>query len=101
MDLSDDERRGEGAVDVLVERVENDAIALKEEEATVSLQGQHEDWWSDVETAMTSYITRRQRLRSRVRPFDERTTVSDNFLADYLLDCSNISKNEKILIQTV
>ena len=37
----------------------------------------------------------------RVTSLDENAAASDNLLADYLLDCSNISKDEKRLIQTV
>ena len=42
MKFSDDELRGEDAIDVLVERVENYVIAFK---------WWHEDWRSDVQTA--------------------------------------------------
>ena len=38
---------------------------------------------------------------SGVRSFDENTTESDNLLADDLFDCSNISNDEKRLIQNV
>ena len=50
---------------------------------------------------MKSYITRRWRCLIQVKSLDENTTVSDNLLADHLLACGNIGKDEKRLIQTV
>ena len=37
----------------------------------------------------------------RVKSHDENTTVSDNLVADCLLECSNISKDGRRLIPTV
>ena len=84
---SDDELRGEDAIDVLVERAGHYVVAHKEEETEA--QAQHEVGRPDVITAKrTNDVVRHTRFQervSRVRSHDEDTTVPGTFLADNLL----------------
>eukprot|EP00975_Prorocentrum_lima_P024187 5089484-Prorocentrum_lima.AAC.1 len=52
------------------------------------------------ETKM-EYITRRRRWFQRLTSLDGETTVSENILADYLLDCSGLTFEHKLMIRTV
>ena len=92
MDLSDDELRGEDAIDVLVERVENYVNAFKEEEAK-----------SLFRPGTRNVVVRCQQPNEPVTSFTRRRRwmVRVRLLADYLLDCNSISRDQMRLIQTM
>ena len=49
---------------------------------------------------MSSYIARRRRWFTRLKYLDEGTTVSDNILADYLLDCAGLTEEQILMVRT-
>ena len=48
-----------------------------------------------------SYISRRKRCYKRLTLLDEATVISENILSDSLMDCSNITEQEKLSIRTL
>ena len=51
--------------------------------------------------SMQSYIARRRRWLQRLHVLDGDTQVSENILADYLLNCSGLTHEQKLMIRTV
>ena len=50
---------------------------------------------------MQSYISRRKRWWTRIRELDSSFNVSETLLADYLLDCAGLTKDQRLMILTV
>ena len=92
MDFSDDQLKGEDAIDELVERLENYVVAFKEDEVKSPFRAGSRiggPMSRQPNEPMKLHMTRRQKGMIRVKSLDE-NTVSDN-----------ISKDEKRLTQTV
>ena len=49
---------------------------------------------------MQSYISRRKRWWTRIRELDSSFNVSETLLADYLLDCAGLTRDQRLMILT-
>ena len=49
---------------------------------------------------MQQYVIRRKRWYDRLKIMDSQTNISENILTDYLLDCSDITETQKLMIKT-
>ena len=104
MDLGLEELAKEGGHDVLIKTIEDYVMQFKADEARDLFHaGTRGVGQLSRQTGepMTSYITRRRRWIQRLQSLDSNTKVSENILADCLLDCSGLSQEQKLMIKTV
>lgn len=103
MDLGENIATGPGRLDKLITAIEGVVLNYKEDEARdVFHAGSRPDGPlpRQVGEPMTGYIARRKRWKARRSPLDTATKVSDIILADYLLDNSGLTSQERLLIRT-
>lgn len=87
----------------LVTKIERIVIQFKQEEAKAlfregsSVSGLISRHPSE---SMQQYGIRRKSLYERLKLMDPSTTISDNILTDYRLDCSNINETQKLMMKT-
>ena len=98
MDSSDDELRGEDAIDVLAERELKTTLSHSRKKRQSLSSGLARGM---VVRYQDSRTYQRRLTPHESSPFDENTTVSDNLVTDYALDCRNIRKDVKKVIEIV
>jgi len=104
MDIGEQDLATEEGVTALIDAMEEHVMQYKDDEARElfhagtqvdgPLSRQHGE-------SMSSYIARRRRWFQRLTELDAATKVSENILADYLLDCAGLPPDQKLMIRTV
>jgi len=102
MDLGSVLHRQDGLTS-LVTKVERIVIQFKQEEAKALFREgtmTHGLISRQQSESMQQYVIRRRRWYDRLRIMDSETHISENILTDYLLDCSDITETQKLMIKT-
>ena len=102
MDLGSVLHRQDGLTS-LVTKVERIVIQFKQEEAKALFREgtmTHGLISRQQFESMQQYVIRRRRWYDRLRIMDSETHISENISTDYLLDCSDITDTQKLMIKT-
>ena len=104
MDLGVDQIGDATGLKTLVDAVSDYVIQFKEDEARELFRaGTKVDGPLSRQSGetMASYINRRTRWFRRMKTIDPTTSVSDNILADYLLEGAGITHDQQLMVRTV
>ena len=102
MDLGPVLHRQDGLTS-LATKVERIVIQFKQEEAKALFREgtiTHGLISRQPSESMQQYVVRRKRWYDRLKIMDSETNISENILTDYLLDCSDITETQKLMIKT-